>query len=128
MGVQKFEDLKVWQKARELCNDIYKFSKRKNFSSDWGLSRQLQRSSVSIMANIAEGFERGSNREFANFLFISKSSVAETKSHLYLAYDQKYITEDELEGALEDTSEISRMLTNLIRHLKKNPKKGMRRD
>ncbi len=126
MGVSKFEDLKVWEKARDLTNFIYQFTKRKRFSDDWGLSNQIQRSSVSIMANIAEGFERGTNKEFVQFLFIAKSSVAETKSHLYLASDQKYISEEELKETLKEAIEVSKMLTSLIKYLKNNPKSGIK--
>ena len=120
MSIKRFEDLKVWMKARELANLIYNFTKAKEFSQDRALARQIQRSSVSVMANIAEGFERGGNKEFIQFIFIAKSSIAETKSHLYIAYDQGYISEKELKKALEMADEDSRMIAGLIKHLQKN--------
>jgi four helix bundle protein len=80
MGVKRFEDLRVWQNARTFSNLVYQLTRGRSLRNDFGLTSQMQRASVSIMANIAEGFERGSNKEFINFLFIAKSSVAETKS------------------------------------------------
>ena len=105
---------------------VYQFTKDKSYRKDFGLKSQIQRSSVSIMANIAEGFERGSNKEFINFLFIAKSSAAETKSNLYVAYDQEYISEPVLNEALKEADEISKMLIKFINYLKTNPKGGMK--
>ena len=93
--IEKFEDLNAWQKARELCNEIYKLTLKEDFSKDYSLKDQIKRSSGSSMDNIAEGFDRNSNKEFRQFLFIAKSSSSEVKSQLYRALDRNYITEDE---------------------------------
>lgn len=93
--ITKFEDFIAWQKARMLTKEIYTISQTGRFAKDFGRANQIQRSSVSIMANIAEGFERGRPSEFHQFLSISKSSCAEVRSHLYVALDVGYITDTE---------------------------------
>lgn len=91
MKVDRFEDLDAWKVGRELANQIYTFGRESGFSKDYGFKDQIQRAAVSVMNNIAEGFERGSNKDFAKFLFIARGSVGEVRSMLYLALDQKYI-------------------------------------
>lgn len=91
-GFSKFEDIKAWQKARIATKKIYEITSQGNFSKDFGFRDQIRRSSVSIMANIAEGQGRSSDKEFANFLNISHGSVAETQSHLYIASDLAILT------------------------------------
>ncbi|HEY8184929.1 MAG TPA: four helix bundle protein [Pyrinomonadaceae bacterium] len=88
---KKFEDIKAWQKARRLTSKIYNTTGSPRFAQDFGLRNQIQRASVSIMANIAEGFGRHSDKEFANFLTIAHASVSEVQSHLYVALDLTYI-------------------------------------
>jgi len=82
---QRFEDIIAWQKARELCNVIKSYTRKSEFSRDFKLLGQIEGSSGSAMDNIAEGFERGGNREFIQFLYISKGSAGETRSQLYRA-------------------------------------------
>jgi len=89
--VEKFEDLITWQKARELTKSIYEVSRRGAFAKDFGLSSQIQRATVSIMSNVAEGFERGGRCEFHQFLSTAKASCAEVRSLLYVAFDIDYI-------------------------------------
>jgi four helix bundle protein len=89
--IEKFEDLIAWQKARELTKNIYKVTKQGDFFKDFGLRDQIRRASVSIMSNIAEGFERGGRSEFHQFLVIAKGSCAELRSQLYVALDVEYI-------------------------------------
>ena len=89
--IEQFEDLIAWQKARELTRAIYEVTRQGAFAKDYGLSGQIQKASVSIMSNIAEGFERGNPREFHQFLSISKSSCAEVRSQLYASLDAGYI-------------------------------------
>jgi four helix bundle protein len=89
--IEKFEDLIVWQKARELTKNIYRVTKIGEFLKDFGLRDQIRRASVSIMSNIAEGFERGGRSEFHQFLVIAKGSCAELRSQLYVALDAEYI-------------------------------------
>jgi len=94
MRITNFEDLDVWKKSRKLVNEIYSLTKKQRFSKDFGLVDQIRRSAVSVMSNIAEGFERGSNTEFIRFLYIAKASCGETRSHLFIAFDQGYLSEE----------------------------------
>jgi len=89
--IEKFEDLIAWQKARELTKNIYRVTKQGDFLKDFGLRDQIRRSSVSIMSNLAEGFERGGRSEFHQFLVYAKGSCAELRSQLYVALDVEYI-------------------------------------
>lgn len=114
MKATKFEEIKVWQKAKELTLEIYKiFSKCR----DYGFKDQIQRCSVSIMNNIAEGFERSGNKEFKHFLFIAKGSCGELRSMLYLAFELKYILKNEFERLIKSSLEISKMLSGFIKTL-----------
>ncbi len=89
--IKKFEDIQAWQKAREITKKIYLLTATEKFSKDFGLRDQIRRASVSIMANIAKGFGRKTNKEFANFLVYSNGSASEVQSHLYVALDLEYI-------------------------------------
>src|SRR5205807_9337640 len=90
--IEKFEDIIAWQKARELAREVYRHAKLAPFSKDFGLRDQIPRAAVSTMSNIAEGFERGGDKEFIQFLSPSKGSCGEVRSQLYVALDQQYIT------------------------------------
>lgn len=113
----RFEDIKAWQKAREVTAKISEATADSAFSKDFGLRDQIRRSTVSIMANIAEGFGRRTNREFANFLVIAHGSAAETQSHLYIALDLKYIDQDVFDAIYHLLDEVSRMTMGLCKHL-----------
>ena len=89
--IEKLEDLIAWQKARELTKAIYVITRQGNFAKDYGLNSQIQRATVSIMSNIAEGFERGGRNEFHQFLSTAKGSCAEVRTQLYVAFDVGYI-------------------------------------
>ena len=94
--IEKFEDIKAWQKARELNANIYRLTNSNtSFSKDFGLRDQIRRSSISISSNIAEGFERQTAKEFIRFLYIAKASAGEFRSQLYLASDLEYISTEE---------------------------------
>jgi four helix bundle protein len=113
-----FRDIKAWQKARELTNDIYSISKKATFYRDIGLREQIRRAAVSIMSNIAEGFERDGKKEFIQFLSIAKGSCGETRSLLLVALDQQYIDEntfDRLFGLAEDIGKLIGGLMNYLR-------------
>ncbi|MBC8465870.1 four helix bundle protein [bacterium] len=97
MKISRFEDLEVWRTARAIANSTYKLTHNNTFSQDFALKDQLSGSAISIIANIAEGFERNSNKDFIRFLRYSISSAAESKSHLYLAMDLSYISQDQLD-------------------------------
>jgi len=117
--IHRFEDLECWQKARRLANAIYDINDKLTAVRDFALREQLRRSAISVMANIAEGFERGGAREFANFLAIARGSLAETKSHLYLACDRGHVTDNQLAELLALANEIVRQVTALSGYLQK---------
>ncbi len=114
MKIERFEDIIAWQKAEKLAGNIYpQFSKCKDFS----FRDQIQRAAVSIMNNIAEGYERGTNKEFRNFLFIAKSSCAEVRSMLYLALKLGYLIEVDFKDNYALSMETSKIISGLIKTL-----------
>lgn len=119
MKVERFEDLDAWKVGRELANLIYTYGRETALSKDYGFKDQIQRAAVSVINNIAEGFERGSNKDFAKFLFIARGSVGEVRSMLYLALDQKYITEGQFKEAYNLCVRVSQLCWGLIKHLQK---------
>jgi four helix bundle protein len=121
---KSFEELPVWQKARELVKYVYTLTRKESFSKDFTLVDQIRRSSTSVMYNISEGFERGSNTEFIQFLFISKGSSGETRSQFYVALDQGYISAEEFRKGLSICKDVSGQLSGLIDYLKGSRLKG----
>jgi len=113
----RFEEILAWQKGRELVSLVYLATREDGLSHDYGMKDQLQRAAVSICSNIAEGFERRGNREFARFLWIAKGSSAEVSSQLYHLKDLNYITEECFAKLYDLTKQIGGMLYNLIRSL-----------
>jgi four helix bundle protein len=113
MRIENFTDLIAWQKARELTKHIYSITNRQRFGSDFALRDQIKWASVSIMSNIAEGFDRASRREFHRFLVIAKGSCAEVRSQLYVALDAEYIEQETFKGLLEMTKEVGRIVGGL---------------
>lgn len=124
MIVKRFEDLEIWQEARELCKIVYEISSTGPFSTDFKFRDQMRASAGSTVDNIAEGFDRGGNKEFYQFLSVSKGSCGEVRSQSYRAFDNKYITEVQLKDLLERTDKLSRKTSNLMNHLKSSPRKG----
>jgi len=122
--VSNFEDLYIWQISSEFCKNIFKIINYKEFSKDFRLRDQIRASSGSIMDNIAEGYERSGNKEFIQFLFISKGSCGESRSQLYRAFDSKYISEEEFTELKEQTVKISSAIENLIKYLMQSELKG----
>ncbi len=114
MKVKKFEDIVVWQKAKELTIKIYKYFKN---IYDFSFKDQIQRSSISIMNNIAEGFERKGNKEFKHFLFVAKGSCGELRSMLYLGLELQYVNHQRFEELYNLSLEISKMLSGFIKTL-----------
>ncbi|MCC8359329.1 four helix bundle protein [Salinimicrobium sediminilitoris] len=96
-SITKFEDLEIWKLAREICQEVYLIRERSNLKNDYRLYDQLNGSSGSVMDNIAEGFERNGNKEFAQFLSIAKASCGETRSQLFRVLDRKYISKEEFD-------------------------------
>jgi four helix bundle protein len=120
---KRFEDIEAWQKARELTREVYKRSKSGLFSRDFGLRDQMRRASVSVLSNIAEGFERGGTNEFVQFLAIAKGSPGELEAQLYVALDQAYINREEFTSLRKLTS-TKRLLGGLIGYLRQSGMKG----
>ena len=118
---QQFEDLHVWQDARALVKDIYTASKQRVFYRDIGLREQIRRAATSTMSNIAEGFERGTRKEFIQFLNIAKGSVGEARSQLYVALDQEYLSETRFTELKEMAITLSRRIASFIAYLEKYP-------
>jgi len=116
---KRFEDIKAWQKARDVTKLVYRISSDEKFFRDYGLRDQIRRSAVSIMANIAEGNGRKTNKDFANFLVIAHGSAAETQSHLYVALDLEYINQEQFTDVYEKLEETSKMTMALCTHLLK---------
>lgn len=123
-GIGRFEDIVAWQKARVLTREIYLVTASGGFAKDFGLRDQIRRASVSVMANIAEGFERAGRAEFHQFLVVAKASCAEVRSHLYVALDAGYITEDLFRGLSDMTEEVGKIIGGLRRTVDKDKTKS----
>ena len=121
---QTFEQIGAWQKSRELTRETYKITTEGRFGRDYGLRDQIRRASVSIMSNIAEGFERSGSGEFGQFLSTAKGSAGEVRSQLYVALDQEYLSRDAFELLLNRATEISRMISGLMTYLRGSGIKG----
>ena len=115
--IEKFEDLICWKKSRILVKEIYDITSGHLFSKEYALKDQERRASLSVMLNISEGFGRRSHNEFKHYLFMSHGSIAETQSCLYVAYDLKYIDKDIFENMYAKSTEISKILSGLIKSL-----------
>ena len=121
---RKFEDIDAWQRARKLVEEIYALTDRGDFAKDFSLKDQIRRASVSIMSNIAEGFERDGRKEFIQFLSIAKGSVGEVKSQLYVALDRGYVTRNEFNVLSDLAGEAARLIAGLMSYLKQSGIKG----
>jgi len=118
MKIKRFEDLDVWKKARGFTKLVYELTGKGEFSKDWGLRDQMRRAAVSIMSNIAEGFDGGSKLEFSRFLSMARRSASEVQSQLYTALDQVYIEQTEFSHIYEEAEQIKKMITGFIKYLK----------
>ena len=117
MKIDQFEEIEAWKEARKLVNRVYRVCSVNEFRKDYSLVDQIRRAAISIMANISEGFARKGNKEFIQFLFISKSSAAELQSHLYVAIDRAYIDKLKFDELYQDADKIQRQLSNFIKYL-----------
>lgn len=122
--IQKIEDLEAWKIAREVTKEICRISANGECGKDFGLKDQIRRCAVSIMSNIAEGFERDGDKEFIQFLPIAKGSAGEARSQLYVAFDQNYISETEFDLIYQRLTENSRIISGLMKYLQQSDIKG----
>ena len=122
--IERFEDLEIWQKARDICTDVFNIRKSSNLKTDFKLYEQINGSSGSIMDNIAEGFERNGNKEFKQFLSVAKASCGETRSQLYRVLDRNYITQDEFNEYHEKLIVLSKQIGGFMHYLQNSELKG----
>lgn len=118
--IERFEDLRSWQRARELANLIYDLTEHSNLSRDFCLGDQIQDAAGSIMHNIAERFDSGTKPEFIRFLKIARRSASEVQSQFFLALDRHYISQEELAAAYDLATEVKRLINGRIGHLRKH--------
>lgn len=121
---KSFEEMEMWKRSRDLVKFTYNITKNKEFCKDFSLTDQIRRAAVSVMSNIAEGFERGSNTEFIQFLYIAKGSCGEVRTQLYASLDQAYITSEEFKAGRDLCVDISGQISGLIQYLKGSRLKG----
>ncbi|MCJ7447995.1 MAG: four helix bundle protein [Bacteroidales bacterium] len=117
MTIKRFEDLEIWQKARELCKKIRGVAEQTSLGKDFSLKDQIFRSSGSVMDNIAEGFERDGKKEFINFLYIAKGSLGETRSQVHRSFDANHFNEETYEDLLNDCFNLSGKIAHFISYL-----------
>ena len=122
--IERFEELLSWQKARELSRLVYSVSKNGAFAKDLGLRSQMRSASISILSNIAEGFERGGDKEFIHFLSTAKGSCGEVRAQLYAAFDQQYLTADQFNELYSKTVEVSRLISGFMTYLRRSELRG----
>jgi four helix bundle protein len=127
MTIKRFEDLEIWQKARELCKKIRGISETTPLGKDFSIKDQILRSSGSVMDNIAEGFERDGKKEFINFLYISKGSLGETRSQIHRSFDAKHFNEEVYMDFLNDCLNLSGKIAHFISYLSKSEFDGTKK-
>lgn len=124
--IKKFEDIESWKRARKLTKDIYTVTAQDKFTRDFGLKDQIRRAAVSILSNIAEGFERGGDKEFQQFLAIAKGSSGEVRAQLYVALDLEYISSAQFDALAQAATEVSQLLSGLMKYLQGSNLRGNR--
>lgn len=122
--IEKFEDIEAWKSAREVAKLVYAVSLGDKFCRDYALCNQIRRAAVSIVSNIAEGFERGGNKEFVQFLAVAKGSCGEVRAQLYVALDQGYLDEAKFKEIVLKVNETSRLIAGFIKYLQQSDLKG----
>jgi len=118
MAIAKFEDIEAWKAARELTKSVYKLTSDGRFGKDYGLRDQIQRAAVSIMANVAEGFDSQSNKSFLQFLGYALRSATEVQSHLYVALDQGYVARDKFDDLYQQATRAKNLIHGFMRYLR----------
>lgn len=119
MRIKRFEEIKAWQEARRLTSMVYEVTKHQGFAKDFGLRDQIRRAAISIMSNIAEGYESQSKNDFVKFLYYAKRSAGEVRSQLYVALDQKYLTAKEYETLFSQAETCIKMISKFISYLER---------
>jgi four helix bundle protein len=122
--IERFEEMEAWKGARELTKMVYEATSVGRFASDFGLKDQIRRAAVSVLSNIAEGFERGGNKEFLQFLATAKGSCGEVRAQLYVALDQSYLNDAQWSAISNKSLEVSRMISGFIRYLRQTDMVG----
>ena len=122
-GITRFEEIEAWKTARQLTNLVYELGNQTGFNRDFGLRDQIRRASVSAMSNIAEGFESRTDVQFINFLGFARASAGEVRAQLYIALDQKYITEQQFKETYASAETCARQIAKFILYLESNPRK-----
>ena len=126
--IEEFEDLQIWQEARDICKEVWNFIESTPLGKDYRLKDQMNGSSGSIMDNIAEGFERNGNREFLHFLSTAKASCGELRSQLYRCLDRKYIDQNTFDKMVYKTKTEGKKIGAFMRYLKNSERKGSKYD
>jgi four helix bundle protein len=121
---KRFEEIESWKRARELTNKVYQVSKQGDFARDFTLKDQVRRACISIMSNIAEGYDRSGTKEFVQFLATAKGSAGEVRCQLYIALDQGYIDEDEFAELVSTALETQSLIGGLMNYLRRSGYKG----
>lgn len=121
-AISKFEDIEAWKTSRQVTNSVYAHTNQTGFSRDFGLRDQIRRASISVMSNIAEGFESRTDVQFINFLGIARASAGEVRAQLYIALDQKYITDEQFKDTYALAESCARQIAKFIKYLESNPR------
>src|SRR3972149_10298115 len=119
-AITRFEDIESWKTSRQLTNSVYAYTNQTGFNRDFGLRDQIRRASVSVMSNIAEGFESRTDVQFINFLGMARASAGEVRAQLYIALDQKYITKEKFHETFEMAQTCARQIANFMKYLESN--------
>jgi four helix bundle protein len=119
--IKRFEDIDAWKKARVLVKEVYKVTAAGKFSKDFSLRDQIRRAAVSVVSNVAEGFSRQTDREFAQFLYVAKGSISELQSQFYVALDLGYLNQEEFDNLYGQAEEVVKLISGFIRYLKGVP-------
>jgi len=119
-AITRFEEIEAWKTSRQLTNSIYSHTNQAGFNRDFGLRDQIRRASVSVMSNIAEGFESRTDVQFINFLGMARASAGEVRAQLYIALDQKYITEEQFKETSAIAETCARQIASFMKYLESN--------
>lgn len=122
--ITRFEDIESWKRARRFTNEIYRITSAGRFSRDFALRDQIRRVAISILSNIAEGFERGGDNEFLQFLSVAKASCGEARAQLYVAMDQSYISSRDFEVLAASANEVNQLIAGLMKYLRQSQLRG----